>query len=66
MTNVVLSNTLALVCLIFAYAFSAAITYIIEGIMMENLRELIVGILIVLICVGMVFACYYFIGENRS
>ena len=53
MINEVLSDILlcALVGLVLAYGLRVAINYIIEGITMKNLRELIAGILIVLICV---------------
>lgn len=56
MINEVLSDILlcALVGLVLANGLRVAINYIIEGITMKNLRELIAGILIVLICVCMV------------
>lgn len=56
MINEVLSDILlcALVGLVLAHGLRVAINYIIEGITMKNLRELIAPILIVLICVCMV------------
>ncbi len=56
MINEVLSDILlcALVGLVLAHGLRVAINYIIEGITMKNLRELIAAILIVLICVCMV------------
>ena len=61
MINEVLSDILlcALVGLVLAYGLRVAINYIREGITMKNLRELIAGILIVLICVCMVLAIIY-------
>lgn len=56
MINEVLSDILlcALVGLVLAHGLRVAINYIIEGITMKNLRELIAPILIVLICMCMV------------